>query len=199
VGARKEVGPARRYICGHQSDSQPQRPGQGGSGAKWSARSQRPEQPFYRVVIEHPLDLARRQLRGMVTFFLDPGRFDFYQFFSNPYPSRGFSRSMYEWETFWQTARGTGPWLKYLIAIGLFNLLLATAFILFLFQPLQMELRVFVFLVVIYMAMMTASFGRSRYRLPVMPELFLAAAVVLDRRRKEFRKGEGSTTDDLQV
>ncbi len=61
-------------------------PRQGGSGAKWSAGSQRPEQPFYRVVIEHPLHLARRQVRGMVTFFLDPGRFDFYQFFSNPIP-----------------------------------------------------------------------------------------------------------------
>ena len=183
-----------RYATGSEQMGSLADPRQRGPGQEWSAGSRRRGQPFYRVVIENPLDLGRRQLKGMGAFFLDPGRFDFYQFSANRYPGQGFSLSMRNWETTRQVARRSGWFLKYLIVIGLFNLLITFAFVLFPFQPLRAELRVFVFLVVIYMAVVTSIYGRSRYRLPVMPELFLAAAVVLDRRRKEFRKGEGSKT-----
>ena len=161
-------------------------------GKEPSAESQRPRLPFYRVVLENPLYFARRQLKGTVTFFLDPGRYDLHHFFVNRYPSGGFARSMKSWESALRAARRARPWMAYLIVIGLFNLLIAAAFVLFPFQPLRGELKVFVFLVVIYMAVMTSAYGRSRYRLPVMPQLLLGAAVVLDRRRKKFGQAQSS-------
>ena len=139
---------------------------------------------LFRIAIEHPVDMAQRHLAGMASFFLDPGRFDFQQFFDSPYSRPGFSHTLDDWIEGRRAIRGTGRLLYVLIGLGLFNLGVAAAFLLFPFQPVQLEFKVFLCLIVLYMATATAAYGRSRYRLPVMPELLLAAAVILDQRRR---------------
>lgn len=149
------------------------------------------EQPFLHIARKNFFDLARRQLKGMVAFFLDPGRFDFYQFSPELGTGEGFTLRPGEWRTNWRIALRAGPLIKYLVAITLFNLLIAVAFLLYPFQAQRMEWKVFVMLLVLYVAISSSAFGRSRYRLPVVPELFLAAAVVVGCTRASSREDSG--------
>ena len=79
------------------------------------------------------------------------------------------------------------PIVALLTLIGTVNLVILGAFLYFVFRPhVQPELKVFLILIVFYVAFVTGGIGRSRYRLPVMPFLLLTAPTIL----RHFGKSE---------
>jgi hypothetical protein len=132
------------------------------------------------IILNYPLDFAQLYLKGVVAFFIDPGRFDLYHFFAveetvgagfmHEVNTRGFSAL--------KDLIGQAPLLiLFLLFINLcWNLIVAGALIYFLcIKRIPFIIRVVVFFIVMYIAAATGPVGVSRYRVPVYPELLLAA------------------------
>ncbi len=121
-------------------------------------------------------------LKGMVRFFIDPGRFDLYNFFGiEKERGKGFLYHLNEgglkgaWKYFM-----TQPVLVIiaLALIALVNLLRLFGFMAFLFnRSFKPEFRLFLLLLVAFLAFATGPLGASRFMLPVVLLLTGAAAV----------------------
>jgi hypothetical protein len=120
-------------------------------------------------------------LKGMGRFFIDPGRFDLYQFFGLE-RSRG-SGFLYHinksgikgaWE--YLRMQQTGMILL-LLVIAFVNLLRAIGFLFFLFnRKIDVAFRLFLFFLTGYIAFATGPLGASRFMLPLVLLLTGAAA-----------------------
>ncbi len=145
----------------------------------WATEQREVRTSLYQRFARNPLAVARLQVMGIGFFFLDPGRFDLHHFQGSRF-SPGLARHL------GRTRQILGqtplPLLALLALIGLVNLAVLAAYVAFPFQKSPpAEVKVFVFFLVLYAAVMTIGIGRSRYRLSVMPELFLVSAIVLNK------------------
>ena len=128
----------------------------------------------------------RRTIRshgiGAIGFYLDPGRFDVYQFLGLK-PQASLSRIAYGREAVFDgLARFPPTVLLYLGFMFLLNLCIALAFFGFLIsRSVSIELKVFVLAVVIYFTAVVGPMGYSRYRLGVEPFLLLGAVLWVGR------------------
>ncbi|MEX0986519.1 MAG: hypothetical protein WD052_03495 [Bacteroidales bacterium] len=124
--------------------------------------------------------------KGMVRFFLDPGRFDLYHFFGiKSEPGRGF---------LYQLNNGglRGAWdyflaqpvliILLLLLIAMVNLLRLVGFLFFLFnRQFNIEFRLFLLLLTGFLAFATGPLGASRFMLPVVLILTGGAVVQYGR------------------
>ena len=120
-------------------------------------------------------------LKGSVRYFIDPGRFDLVTFFRTGQSNGpGFLDAVHK-----HGIRGAfrflgqqGPGLIFvLVLIGFFKLVKVTGFVYYLFRRQQpLHLRIFLFLLVGYMAVVTGPLGASRFLLPV--ELLIIGGAV---------------------
>ena len=129
--------------------------------------------------------------RNMVTFFLDPGRFDIYRFI----PIEGTeisSKTLFHPEENRREYFSSipVPILVFLGTVLLLNLVIFLAFIPFIFlsKP-DYLLRLYILLVVLYMCAVVAvaAMGTARYRISVEPLLLTGAAVAAASAWKKFR------------
>ncbi len=121
-------------------------------------------------------------LKGMARFFVDPGRFDLYNFF-------GIERERGKGFLYHLNDGGFRAAWKYflsqpvlvviaLLLIALVNLLRVFGFLAFLFnKSFKPEFRLFLFFLIIFLAFATGPLGASRFMLPVVLLLTGAAAV----------------------
>ncbi len=124
-------------------------------------------------------------LKGMLNFFIDPGRFDLYHFFGiEQSDGQGFLYHFSE-----NGYRGVWGYLKQqpigvlllLIVIAFVNALKLLALSIFPFtKTLRWEQKVLVLLPIFYLAALTGINGASRFAVPVFPMMLLVMAVVLD-------------------
>ncbi len=121
-------------------------------------------------------------LRGMVNFFLDPGRFDLYHLLgiqkvgSEAGLSRSFSEGGYRavWDYLQRQPLGI---LLFLSFVFIFNLVKALGFLGFLFyKKIPISFRLALFVLVAYLAGVTGPYGASRFALPTAL-IVIAAAV----------------------
>jgi 4-amino-4-deoxy-L-arabinose transferase-like glycosyltransferase len=133
------------------------------------------------IILYHPMDFAVLFGKGTAAFFVDPGRFDLYHFFTveeshstggllHEFNTKGFSAL--------SDAMAEAPvMILFLLLVNLcWNICMIAAFLYFLFiKRVHLFIRLVVFLVVIYIAAATGPVGVSRYRVPIYPELLLAA------------------------
>jgi len=134
--------------------------------------------------------LARGYAIGVSAFFLDPGRFDWYEFFNLPH-SRSLRRILFTDEE--PVARR----LKHVPIVVLLALaivfvvnlavLVGVAHALFVVRDYSPE-KVFIVMLVLYLAAVTSFAGASRYRLPVESLLLLLAAPFLWRITEQAAK-----------
>ena len=151
----------------------------------YATRERGVERSLMKVLAKNWQRYAVYHLRGMLFFFLDPGRFDIYQVLGWS-QGRGFAKSIdHAGGGIFRavvTEAGKLPTLVLILLtlVGTANLLILGAFIYFVFKPhVHSEFKLFLILMVLYVAFVTAGIGRSRYRLPVMPYLLLTAPAVL--------------------
>ena len=121
-------------------------------------------------------------LKGMVNFFLDPGRFDLYQFFGWEPPEQGLLAGF--------TAKGyAGIWgffraqpmgiILLLTAILLVNLFKVLALIMFTFSwRIPLSHRIILLLFIGYVAFLTGISGASRFAVPVFPLVLVIVGYV---------------------
>ncbi len=120
------------------------------------------------IIISNGMGYTFFHLKGMVYFFLDPGRFDLYQFFKiEEDTSKGFlNQKPRRNELIAQVKNHPFIWL-YLGLIFCFNILKTIGFLGFLWQYRNHNLAIVVSCVVFYIAFLTGPLGASRFALPV--------------------------------
>jgi hypothetical protein len=132
-------------------------------------------------VLERPLKYGLFHLKGSLRYFIDPGRFDLVTFFNWEQPdSGGFLQKLNQ-----EGLKGAFSFLKQqglgmlalLVLIALFKLVKISGFMLFLFRDRDMlPFKIFLAILVGYLAFVTGPLGASRFLLPV--ELLLIGAAV---------------------
>ncbi len=145
------------------------------------------------IIFEYPAAFAKLYIKGVVAFFLDPGRFDMYHFFA--IEENGTIGLMHEIQT-----HGPDAMMNYLKQAPVFVLLLlllnfcwnigvVLAFGYFLMRKMiYPEYKILVFVFVFYIAAATGPVGVSRYRVPIYPLLMIAvlcSANLFQRKKME--------------
>ena len=148
--------------------------------------SQNTRQAYFRALVENWPSTLKRVVRETVFFFLDPGRFDVWEFLNKPHNIR--SRDiLYACGvlSFWEELRKIPlSIMVFLFLTGIVNLLITIGFINFLYQEsLSFEIKWMMVLIVLYILMATifAATGNARYRLPIEPLLIISLTPLLDR------------------
>jgi len=132
-------------------------------------------------ILRSPVKYGLFHLKGCIRYFLDPGRFDLVTFFQiQEADSPGFLKALNK-----DGLLGAFRFLKHqgwglvviLVLIALFKLIKVTGFLLYLFQKNeQLQLRIFLVILVGYLALVTGPLGASRFMLPV--ELLIIGGAV---------------------
>jgi hypothetical protein len=132
-------------------------------------------------ILERPLKYGVFHLKGCLRYFIDPGRFDLVTFFNwEQADSGGFLQKLNQ-----EGLRGAFKFLKQqglgmmalLALIALFKLFKISGFILYLVRDKELlPFKIFLALLVGYLAFVTGPLGASRFLLPV--ELLLIGAAV---------------------
>jgi hypothetical protein len=132
-------------------------------------------------IMNQPFAYGLYHLKGSVRYFLDPGRFDLATYFSlQTAESPGILKVVHQ-EGFtgivrFMKSHGWG-WVVVLGMIGIFKLLKLTGFLIFLFRGKSgLPFRIFLALLVGYLAIVTGPLGASRFLLPV--ELIITGAAL---------------------
>lgn len=134
------------------------------------------------LILEEPMRYGLYHLKGSLRFFLDPGRFDVVTFFNmgqadSPGFLKALSREGLPGVVRFLRLQGWG-FMLFLGVLGLFKLVKLTGFLLFLGRGnASVQLRVFLALLVGYLALVTGPLGASRFLLPV--ELLLIGGAVV--------------------
>ncbi|MFZ0426519.1 MAG: hypothetical protein WAO20_00240 [Acidobacteriota bacterium] len=136
-------------------------------------------QAFWRSRIEDWPSTLWYYARGSGLFFVDPGRFDVYQFFGMKQDVSGIRIVRASPRERWDLLGQIDPLvLVYMVVLTLLNLLILAGFVIALFLPrIPWVVRVFAILVVSYITAAVGLAGFSRYRLAIEPYLLLGATV----------------------
>ena len=130
------------------------------------------------VIWSHKAAYVMMHAKGMVNFFLDPGRFDLWEFFRLKKGETGllaaFSQGGYA--GVWQALRKLPVLgLLYLLMILLANMVKTAGLALFLFQRRKEAIAWVLLLMFGYLAGVTGTSGAARFALPLFPWLLVAA------------------------
>jgi hypothetical protein len=150
-------------------------------------RTKHIEKESYAIIRQHPVFYGWLHLRGMVNFFLDPGRYDLVNFLPPLQTKNEFS--------FFGTLRekgisGIGTYLSrlpvgltfYLGLNFLMNLVTTAGLILFAFnRRFNLALRIFIPLLVIYISAASGPIGCSRFKEPIYFLMVIATVLELEK------------------
>ncbi|MEM7657476.1 MAG: hypothetical protein AAF399_15185 [Bacteroidota bacterium] len=155
------------------------------------------------IVLDHLPQYAWMHTRGMINFFLDPGRFDLAHFWGwESKEGAGFLRSFSEngYAGIWQfLQRQSIAQLLLLFCIACFNggKLLALVFLPWV-KGLSWQEKGVVALLILYVATLTGASGASRFALPVSPLLLLCVGLVGHHWEKIRRKKHQPPVNNFQ-
>ena len=150
-----------------------------------------------RLIMEHKGAYAKQHAKGMVNFFLDPGRFDLYHFF-------GLEEGEFHGLLFYFSRDGYAGIFQFikeqpplpatsLILIMVWNGLLLLGLLNFLFlKRVPWEIRLLVLLMVGYICAATGPLGASRFKIPIYPLLVLTIPFLWEQAGTLVRRVRGS-------
>ena len=146
------------------------------------------------IIFDNLFAYAKFHMKGIFTFFLDPGRFDLYSFF-------GINRQDSVFLTHFSSSNFNGmigflktqPLILLLLLgiIAFFNGIKSLAFFLFcLNRKILLEMRISIAVLVIYLALLTGPLGASRFAVPAFPLMLIIIAALLDfyMKRKAIKR-----------
>jgi 4-amino-4-deoxy-L-arabinose transferase-like glycosyltransferase len=164
-----------------------------GGQEDYAAKSRAISRAFFEEKLRRWPETVRQQLKGAFFLFLDPGRFDIYQFLGREHDIRipkilqtGFSQIP---DQLMKIPFGI---LLYLITVGILNLLFLFGFFLLVFdKAVRIEVRIMVILLIAYLTVVIGPLGFSRYRLAFEPYLILGIPALLTflSRKRISRRG----------
>lgn len=132
------------------------------------------------IIKDHPVVFAGLSVFGTIRFFVDPGRWDVYTFFSEK-PEENPEGFWGRWKNggmkaAWDYVKSFPPAAVLFFSLAvLFNMLMATCFILFLLNPnINAQFRFVLALMVFCIAAGSGVIGSARYRMAVFPILLMA-------------------------
>jgi hypothetical protein len=144
---------------------------------------------FDKLIREWPNTLIKIA-RKTVFFFVDPGRFDVYEFLDKPHNIRAYELVFGNIKTFIEKLdRIPLVALLFLSILGIFNVLIALGFVFSLFQKSpRPAIKWFMLLIFSYIlfAVVMGAFGAARYRIPVEPILLLCSIPVIEEYFSRF-------------
>jgi hypothetical protein len=140
------------------------------------------ERAFFSTMLKNWRTLMIVYPVGTLFFFLDPGRFDIYEFLNLPHNLRSFQILKAGLREKIQILIQLPPLiLPYLIVVGVINLLVLIGFAFFLVsRRYPIELKIFILILLGYVILIVAPTGLARFRLSFMPFLFLALPPFLE-------------------
>jgi hypothetical protein len=142
------------------------------------------ENKIYDIIFSNVLSYSAFHLKGTINFFIDPGRFDLYNFLQiessvsllKLYHQHGFKAIFYIFKEIPLTL------LVYLSAMSVINILFLGAVIYFIITPNRNRFyKMFLLTVCLYVALLTGPIGASRFRLPIFPFLVLTLPLIIER------------------
>jgi hypothetical protein len=146
------------------------------------------------IIKTYPGSFLKLYTKGILAFFIDPGRFDVYHFLA--IDEKGAPGLMYEIQTSGYKAifayLNQAPLLALVILVVNFcwNLFVVACFVYFsVSKRFPASMRLILCVLVLYIAAATGPVGVSRYRVPVYPFLWMAVLFVSPQ-RGIFPKGE---------
>jgi hypothetical protein len=157
----------------------------------------------YRLLNEYKTSFILLSIKGMLQFFIDPGRWDLFSFFDripedNP---KGFYDHFKE-----EGIKGAVKYVSsfsplliiYLIICAFVNIFILIMFIFFLSnKTIASAIRLFAFLLIMYIAMVTGLMGSARYRTAVYPVLLFVIPFAIEQ-IKAFSKKRYFVNSALQ-
>jgi hypothetical protein len=130
------------------------------------------------IILEYPLAFARLYAKGVIAFFIDPGRFDIYHFFD--IEEKHQAGLMHQIQINGLSAiiiylKQAPVLILCLLAINFcWNILVLSALVYFLIsKTIPFQFRSLIFVFVFYIAAATGPVGVSRYRVPVYPLMMI--------------------------
>ncbi|MES2778326.1 MAG: glycosyltransferase family 39 protein [Bacteroidota bacterium] len=129
------------------------------------------------IIFQYPVAFAKVYAKGVVAYFVDPGRFDVFHFFN--IEEKGTLGLMHEMQTQGVSAiqtyieKAPVSVLFLLLMSLLWNCCVVFLFLYFLFTTQNHTLRNILFVLVAYIGLATGPVGVSRYRVPVFPFLLI--------------------------
>lgn len=135
----------------------------------------------FAVVRENLGAYSLMHAKGILNFFLDPGRFDLWSFFQLPPPETGFLQVFSE-DGYQGIITGLLKlplaWVLFLLLVFVANLLKTTGLILFLWKKRREAIGLVVLLLFGYLSGLTGTSGASRFALPLFPWMLLCATAL---------------------
>ena len=146
-----------------------------------------------RLLLTHKGTYLKLHLKGMLNFFMDPGRFDLYHFFGlQKTDFKGllyyFSRDGYRGVFRFLQDQPTVPAFTLVLVMAWNALLLVSLFNFIFIRQISWEIRVLGLFLVFYVCAVTGPLGASRFKVPVYPLLVLTVPFLWDRIR-QFGRG----------
>lgn len=139
----------------------------------------------FTVIGENPGAYGLMHAKGVVNFFLDPGRFDLWSFFQLPPPETGFLQIFSE-KGYQGIISGLMKlplgWLFFLLLVLMANLLKTAGLSLFLWKRRREAIGLMVFILFGYLAGLTGTSGASRFALPLFPWMLLCITSLTQRK-----------------
>jgi hypothetical protein len=156
-------------LMGHSKDPAAQKP----LPTDFAEQSRQIQWRYLQRRLSDPMRTLRKYTRGIFGFFLDPGRYDLYQFLGWSHSIRGpdLLRETPLLQLPRRILEAFPLWLVLLLAgIAAINLTLTVSFFHFILcAKADLAVRVFMGLLIVYLVAVVGNLGVSRYRLPVEP------------------------------
>jgi hypothetical protein len=146
----------------------------------------------FKIIMEHPFNMVFYNLKGLIGFWVDPGRFDVFQLF-NFSNNRHYSFGVYGGsilpESLIEKILNLPISIIILMTINLLGgILLLVSFIYILIKPVLRSKYLIFILIVAYINIITGGVGALRFRLEILPFLILFFSIFF---KEVFSKPSG--------
>jgi len=151
-------------------------------GQTFASASKKVEKTCVKTLTNDWFDYSFYHFRGVIFFFIDPGRFDIAQFlgftdrtgflyYINKYGLKGIPKLI---------TNTSKLIVIFLFVVAILNVLLFISFLYFIFLKIPLiEIKIFLILMITYIAVLTGPIGASRFRIVLLPYLLLTIPTVV--------------------
>lgn len=147
----------------------------------------------YELIMNHKYEYAKYHLKGMVNFFLDPGRFDINNYLgikeeNNTGLLYTFTKEGYT-GIFKFILKQPIYIIVYIVLMMIINILMVISMINFLFvKQVKLELKIFLYLLIFYLCLFSGPLGTMRYKVHIIPLLLFTIPFLFERIKTKFAK-----------
>jgi hypothetical protein len=147
----------------------------------------------YEIVLSHKYEYMKFHVAGMMNFFLDPGRFDIYNFLGIKEANNSgllytFIKDGYSGVLKFIFRQPAGI-IVYLFVVFIVNIFLMISLINFIFvKKVNAVLKIFLFSLILYLCLFSGPLGTMRYKVHIIPLLLFTIPFLWEKIRTRLKK-----------